>query len=137
MALKGPGTLFYKADENDRAVLKKHQDDRLKLAELLREKEKIDSTPPDHASVFVSGSDTLGGVHSEPPITRPRFFMAVVPLTKSQVSEVEKNDKKNQETFGTLISLFFKSAQENGHRDPLSATSKCLGVVAEYLSPKV
>lgn len=137
LALKGPGTLFYKADENDRAVLKTHQEDRMKLAGLLQDKEKIESTPPDHATVFVSNSNSLGGVHSEPPITCPRFFIAVVPLTKTQVSEVKKVDKRNEQTFSTLFHLFFNSAQKNGRKDPLSDAGKCMGVVAEYLIPKV
>lgn len=137
MALKGPGTLFYKADENDRSVLKKHQGDRLKLAELLQDKTKIDTTPPNHSTVFISGSDSQGGVHSEPPINGPRFFMAVIPLTKTQVSEVEKTDKANQETYGTLFQFFLNSAQQSKRQHPLSDAGKCINVVAEYLSPKV
>lgn len=98
LTLKGESTLFYRlpATERDafsalqRKGTEQNQYNRHALADLLgRSPEALSITKPNQGAVFIVGSD-IAAVHSEPPIHEERLFLSVLPGSREQIKEWEK-----------------------------------------------
>lgn len=90
IALKGPSTLFYQANSEDRKQVDAHNsfDDavRAELAQLLDPK-KIMSPQQGEGALFTVGTSE-SAVHSEPDIQESRLFLALVFGSQKQIEEM-------------------------------------------------
>ena len=87
--LKGADTLFYRPTSDELEKFKQLKGDREQAAELLVDITRTESTPTGHESLFIVGET----IHSEPYITRQRFFMSVLPGNKKQIQEYDTKQK--------------------------------------------
>lgn len=92
VTLKGPGTLFYNLPRERLKEFHAINDNREKAAEFLSDQSLKESTPTGYGSFFIVGA-SAGGIHSEPNITSPRFFMSVLPGSKKQTQETETRNR--------------------------------------------
>lgn len=50
----------------------------------------IESAAPGQGVIFIMGNDTIGAIHSEPKIDRPRIFMSIIAGSHEQIQNLYK-----------------------------------------------
>lgn len=87
VALRGAGTLFYDASEEERQVFLKHQKDR-DFLETFLSSQHVQQTGFSEGAFFLVADPKISAIHSEPPIAEERLFLSVLPGSEEEIEEL-------------------------------------------------
>lgn len=105
ITLRGPSTLFYKADVSEQKMVTENIDRREYIANQLHQ-EKVTTPNTGQGVFFVVGNPAQAAVHSEPHIDADRIFLAIVAGSNQQINEL-KSTIFDQRSF-TFLHQFMK-----------------------------
>lgn len=98
IALIGDGTVFYRPDDAELEEFKYLRNQKQRVLEFFEDPSKMTSTPDNHGSVFIVGSDA-GALHTVPYINSPRFFLSVLPGKKKDIQAYDFKQKLSHQMY--------------------------------------
>ena len=100
ITLLGDGTMFYPLEADQRREVWRKIINRPYMRDYCKQK-NIMHAQQGQGAFFISCRTTQAALHSEPPITKPRLFLSIVPCNTKQIEELKKQVRttfKNQRT---------------------------------------
>ena len=89
ITLLGDGTMFYPVEADQRREVWRKTINRPYMRDYCKQ-EQIIHAHQGQGAFFVSCRTTQSALHSEPPITKPRLFLSIVPCNEKQIEELKK-----------------------------------------------